>query len=227
MMAAVGLLALPALAGATSQVTATVVRIVDHPAYDRIVVAFNGKVPLQQVELRRLTTTMATVRVDHPGLTTGQISTIHADGLSVALQPATQALQLAIGFTARKFKYVGYSQLPRNRLAIDVWKSTPPLNPGHTCSGLTLGTVAVSAGVATVTGTEHGVFENQFGVVVRGASGTVLGRKAAVHGPGGWTAKVHYMAAQGQTGTIEAVSFSAKDGSLECIAQTSATLPAS
>jgi hypothetical protein len=225
-MTAVGLLTLPALAGAAPQLTATGVRIGDHPAFVRVVVDFNGKVREREVEAGRFAPRMATLRVTQPGVTT-QTSGRSGYGVRVALQPGTQMLHVTTSFARHRFKYLSYAVVTGNRLAIDLWKSTPPAHAIQICpSRLTLRTVHVSPGVVAVTGTEHGIFENQFEVFVRGAHGKVLGRKH-VFGPGSWSAKVRYNAARRQAGTLEAVAFSAKDGALECIAQTRLTLPAS
>ncbi len=89
-MTAVGLLTLPALAGAASQLTATNVRIGDHPAFVRVVVDFNGRVPVNEVELRKLTATMAAIRFAHPGVTS-QTTGRTGNGVRVALQAGTQS----------------------------------------------------------------------------------------------------------------------------------------
>lgn len=204
--------------------TATGVRIGDHPAFVRVVVDFNGRVPANQVEFVKLSSKLATVQVNHPGITT-QTTGSTGQGVRVALQPGTQALHVGMGFAQHRFKYVSYAVVGGNRLAIDLWKSTPPRKPSHTCSGLTLGSFWSANGhEVSVRGHEHGIFENQFEVVVRGANGAALGRQS-VHGPGRWAAKVHYHVAYKQAGTVEAVSLSAKDGALECLAQHFVELP--
>lgn len=221
--AALALLALPALAGAASRLVATNVRIGDHPAFVRVVVDFNGKISIGAVDAGGVGKTTATVRLLRTGVT-ARVQTRTGEGVRVALQPGTQMLHISASFAPHRFKYLSYAVVTATRLAIDLWKSAPPATPSHTCSGLTLDTVHAAPGLVSVTGHERGIFEHQFQVVVRGKSGTVLGRKSAVRGPGAWAAKVHYRAARRQTGTVEAVAFSAKDGSVECIAQTRATL---
>lgn len=207
--------------------TATGVRIGDHPAYVRVVVDFNGKVPVNQVEFNKLGGRTATLQVNHPGIK-AKVSTGTGEGVRVALQPGTQALHIAMNFARNRFKHVSYAIVGGNRLAIDLWKSTPyGINkPIHTCSGLTLSSNWDANGRRVlVRGHEHGIFENQFQVVVRGAKGAVLGRNI-VHGAGRWRTAVHYHAAVSQPGTVEAVAFSSKDGSLACIAELGINLPA-
>jgi hypothetical protein len=225
-VAAVGLLALPALAGAASHLTATNVRIGNHPAYVRVVVDFDRKIPAREVEADTFTKRMATVRLNHPGVTTNTNGRT-GDGVHVALQPGTQMLHISMTFAAYRLKYLSYAVVTGDRLAIDLWKSAPPSSPTQTCDGLSLSSWHVSKGSVSVHGTEHGIFENQFQVVVRGANGKVLGRRTGVHGPGTWGTTVHYMAAHWQHGTLEAVAFSAKDGAVECLAQRRVTLRAS
>ena len=219
------IVALPSLARATSPLTATGVRFGDHGTYVRVVVDFNGTLAAREVEARTFSKTMATMSVNHTGVTTltGGGS---GDSVRVTLQPATQGLQIAMSFAPRKFKYLAYTVVTRNRLAIDLWKSAPPARPTQTCSELTLHRVHATPGVVAASGTEHRIFENQFQVVVRGARGTVLGRRH-VYGPGLWSKTVSYHASHRQTGTFEAVAFSAKDGAVECLAQTRVTLPPS
>lgn len=220
---AVGLLTLPALADAGSSPVATGVRFGDHPAFTRVVLDFAGRISARKVEAGRVWTSSARVRV--AGATTNTTGAT-GQGVKVALQPGTQTLRVLLSFAARRFKYLSYTVVTGNRLAIDLWKSKPPTKPTQTCRGLSLRRWLVRPGVVTVTGRERGIFENQFRVVVRGAHGKILGRRRFV-GPGSWGGNVRYSAARHQAGTLEAVAFSAKDGALECLAQVRVTLPAS
>lgn len=206
--------------------TATGVRIGDHPAYVRVVVDFNGKVPEKQVEFDKIAPRMAAVHIAHPGITTAT-SGRTGEGVRVALQPGTQALQIAMSYDRRRFKYLSYAVVTGNHLAIDLWKSAPPTKAAEIKSGscLSLESWHVTKGAVSASGTEHGVFEHTFQVLVRGAKGRVLGRRTVVHG-GSWSASVRYHAAYRRSGTLEAVAFSAKDGALACIAQVRVTLPA-
>ena len=224
-MAAAGAVALPALAGATSQLNATKVRIGDHPAFVRVVVDFNGNVSKSEVVAGAVTKTLATVRLNRSGATTST-SGASGDGVRASIQAATQGLNIAMNFASRKFKYISYIT-PDARLVMDLWKSAPPKKPIATCVGFVLTSRSVApAGVVNVSGSEHGVFENQFQVVVRGANGAVLSRKTGVRGPGTWSVHVRYHASHAQTGTVEAVALSPKDGAVECLTQASVMLPA-
>jgi hypothetical protein len=227
-MTVVGLLSLPALADAASQLRATHVRIGNHRAYVRVVVDFNGRVSANQVVFDRLWRRRAALHIERPGIATST-SGGRGQGVHVALQPATQGLNISVGSWARRFKYVSYAVVGGNRLAIDLWKSTLRGNkPIHTCSGLAITGWSSNGLTQTVVigGHEFGVFENQFQVVVRGANGKVLGRRT-VTGPGHWRTRVRYHLTSSRPGTVEAVALSAKDGALECLAQQGVELAAS
>lgn len=207
--------------------TATGVRIGNHAAYVRVVVDFNGKVPANQVEFVKLSSRVATLQLNHSGVKTETMGA-SGEGVQVALQPGTQALHIAASFAPRRFKYVSYAVVTGSRLAIDLWKSAPPPGGGAFGYGdcLRISSSHVNKGSVSVSGTESGVFEHMFQVVVRGANGRVLGKRA-VADSGSWNTTVHYTAAHRQAGTLEAVSFSPKDGSLECLYEKRVTLPAS
>jgi hypothetical protein len=215
-----------AVVGAVA-LTATGVRIGDHATYVRVVVDFNGKLPANQVEFDKLTGTMATVHVAHPGIKT-QVATRTGEGVRVALQPGTQALHIAASFTRNRFKYVSYGVGTGKRLAIDLWKSAPP--PAGSEFGyrdcLRIRSWHVNKGSVSASGVElPGVFENTFQVVLRGANGKVLGRRTVTHGPS-WSTKVKYTSSHRQSGTLEAVALSPKDGALACLYELRVTLPA-
>jgi hypothetical protein len=207
--------------------SATGVRFGNHPAFVRVVVDFNGRVPANQVVFDRLWARTAAVHVARPGITT-QTSGGTGQGVRVALQPATQKLNIGMSFAGHRFKYLSYAVVGGNRLAIDLWKSAPPSRAAviRRAGCLSLLSWGVKSGSIAVRGTERGIFENTFRVVVRGAKGTVLGRRTVVDG-GSWSTTVRYKASSRQAGTLEAVAFSAKDGALSCIAQVRVTLPAS
>jgi hypothetical protein len=229
-MTAVGLFALPALAGAAPHLTATKVRIGDHPTFVRVVIDFNRNVAAREVEfVSGPTRGTFAVRLNHSGVTT-QTTGATGNGVRVALQPGTQALHITLSSTRHRFKYLAYAVVTGTRLAIDLWKSAPPPRASDAGVGdcLSLNQVAAMSGSGSLhaSGTEHGVFEHTFRVVVRGTNGRVLGRRTVVDG-GSWNTTVHYHATHRQPGTVEAVAFSAKDGSLACLAQMRFRLPAS
>jgi hypothetical protein len=227
-ISALASLLLPALAGAAGKAAAVSgIRIVDRGSYVLVEVDFpSGTVKARSVTAAPITKTEASVtlrgvQAPKPGVAS------HA-GLNVAVVRNTNGLvTIKITFAGGRMKYLSHPSIYGNGLQLDLWKSAPPMERSRTCRGLTLSTVSVAKGVVSAGGDEHGMFENQFSVVVRGKNGAVLGRKNGVTGPGGWNAKVSYTAARRQAGTVEAVAFSPKDGSLKCIAQRRVRLPAS
>jgi hypothetical protein len=223
-IAAVGLFALPALSGAASHSAATRIRISDRPAYVRVQVDLpRGTIKPGSVSAGPVTRTEASVELRHANPTS--VAAQRAHGLNVALLRNSNGVVIKATFARGRIKYLSYPFVAGNEIVLDLWKSAPPRKPSHTCNGLTLSSNWSSDGHdVSVRGREHGIFENQFQVVVRGQSGAVLGRKT-VKGPGRWAAKVHYHVAYRQEGTVEAVAFSAKDGALECLAQHFVELP--
>jgi hypothetical protein len=228
-MTVVGLFTLPVLAGAASQLTATGVRIGDHPAYVRVVVDFNKKVPAREVEAGRFGLRMANVSLTHPGVTT-KTNGRTAHGVRVTLQPGTQSLHISSSFAKRRFKYLSYAVVTGNHLAIDLWKSRPPVTGAKFESApdscLALTSWDARNGKVSAKGSEKNLFEHTFRVVVRGAHGRVLGHKTLTE-HGSWNTSVSYRVARSQAGTLEAVAFSPKDGALSCIAQVRVFLRAS
>jgi hypothetical protein len=231
MLSAIGLLTLPALADATSQLSATRVRIGDWATYVNVVVSFNGRVPASRVEFDKLVPTMANLHISRTGITT-RTNGRTAKGVQVALEPGTQALHISASFAPHRFKYVSYSvdsARTGKHLVIGLWKSAPPPRGGNAygyANCLSIRNWQVNTGSVSASGTERGVFEKTFQVVIRGANGKVLGRRTVVHGPS-WSTKVKYKASHRQAGTLEAVAFSPKDGALACLYETRVTLPAS
>jgi len=215
-----------AVAGVVA-LSATGVRIGNHPAYVRIVVDFNGRVPARQVEFDKLTARRAFLHIAHPGIA-ARTSGSNADGVFVTLQPGTRALHVTAAFARSHFKYLSYAVVTGDRLAIDLWKNWPPTTAAEIRRGaggcLALRSWRVSSGSIAVRGAERGIFEHTFRVVVRGEHGQVLGRKTVVDGRS-WATTVRYHATHRQQGTLEAVAFSSKDGALTCIAQVRVTLP--
>ncbi|MEA2220149.1 MAG: Immunoglobulin-like domain of bacterial spore germination, partial [Solirubrobacteraceae bacterium] len=126
--------------------------------------------------------------------------------------------------TAGRFKYVRVTALPApQRLVIDLYRTAPPSSPAaeimkgpNGCLELT--SVQRTGRSFRVRGIEHDVFEGSFVVRVRNAAGRVVGSRV-VTARGGWSQTVPYRVTAAQSGTVEAVAASAKDGSLACLVQ--------
>jgi hypothetical protein len=221
-----------AAAEAAAPLTATGVRIGDHPAYVRAVVDFaNGTFIGRQVQATDPEPFDGTagVRLSYPKVVT-RASARTADGITVRVVEGAGRLSIDLHSAAGEFKYLSYAVVAGDRLAIDLWKSFSPSKAAEVRRGkggcLTLGSVRVHPGAVSATGTSANLFENRSLVVVRAAFGGVLAQRS-VSTSGHWSVKVRYTAPQGQGGTVEAVAFSPKDGALACLVQQGVALPAS
>lgn len=214
-------------AGATVDLTAIGTRIGDHPAFVRVVVDFtDGVIAAPAV--------MATdpspyrdgrVRIVVPGRNAqAQAPVARHRGVTARVLPGRHRVVVAVAARARRFKYAGYQVFREpERLVIDLYKSRPPLAGAVARYGrpgcLSLTTITARPRSVSVRGTERDVFEHAFPASVRSATGRVLGRRAVSAADGRWRARIPYRVARAQTGTVEAVELSAKDGALACLVQ--------
>jgi len=219
-------------AGPTA-LTAADVRIGDHPAYVRAVVDFVGgtlSFPQLQASEAPLFDGSTSVRLSHAGVRT-RARARAAYGVGVRVVGTANQLQIEIRAGKARFKYLSYSVVGTNRLAMDLWKSAPPSSSAELRSGLhgclTLASARVHAGTVSASGKEHSVFEHQFQLAVRAQNGYVLAHRTVIASAGSWSAKLRYRVAHRQPATVEAVAFSPKDGALACLAQTRVSLTAS
>jgi hypothetical protein len=227
--------ALVALAGAgqARALTATEIRIGDHPAFVRVVVEFeDGTLRLNRVfasDPRPFADGRARIRIEGPGIDT-TAAPKHVNGVSARIAQGTNRVVLTTVGAAERFKYVAYFILRGpQRLVVDLWKARPPVAgaaftraPQGGC--LHLDSWSVGAGSATAAGREQGLFEHMFQVGLRNSAGRVV-REVGVTSSGGlWSRTFSYSVAGQQAGTLEAVDFSENDGSLTCIVQVRVTL---
>ena len=203
------------------------IRIAGHPAFVRLVVDVRGRLPAPGAIMAADPDPYrdGRVRVVVPGRgPAARAVRANAAGVSARVTPGRSRLVLSVAAAQRRFKYAGYRVLHApERLVVDLYRSAPPATGARARYGapgcLTLTSVAAAGGRVAVAGTEHEVFEHSFPVVVRSAAGRVLGRRAVAAVSGRWSARVGYRVARAQTGTLEAVELSAKDGALSCLAQ--------
>jgi hypothetical protein len=215
-------------AGATVDLTAIGTRIADHPAYVRVVVDFtDGTLDARAVEATDPDPSSdGRVRIVVPSRNAqAQAPAVRAAGVRARVLSGRGRVVVSLSATPHRFKYAGYRVLRApERLVVDLYKRRPPAagaaaiygRPG--CLGLI--SVTARAGSVTAVGTERGVFEHSFPVVVRAADGRVLRRTPVSAAGGRWRARLPYRVATAQTGTLEAVELSAKDGALSCLVQT-------
>jgi hypothetical protein len=218
--------------GATA-LTATAVRIGDHPAYVRAVIDFAGVTPRANGELSAVDAQPA----DGSARLELVLAGVHtraapraAYGLSARVRQDAHGLRIDLGAARLRFKWLSYAWVTGRHLAIELWKSSPPsagaqiLRAPGGCLTLDRGKVN-GDGVVRVAGRERGVFEHQFRVIVRGADGRPL-YAGTVHARNGrWSATMFVSSTRRQAGTLEAAALSPADGALICLVQRRIVLP--
>jgi Immunoglobulin-like domain of bacterial spore germination len=228
---ALTLVAYGASFASSATLTGTAVHITDHPAYVEAVVDFTGPgLTLNQVRATDANPSDGTggVLVSYPNVAS-HLSPVTMHGLGVWVVEVPYGVSVGIGALPGAFKYLSYNLAGSDRLVIDVWKSTfaPAGDISRGRGGcLTLDGVNAAPGTVSASGTTRGLFENQFRVVLRNASGDVLSSRS-VSAIGRWRVTLNYTAPQGQGGYFEAAASSAKDGALACLVQRTLALPAS
>jgi hypothetical protein len=222
--------------GPTAPTTATSLRLTDHPAFVRAVVAYPRGAPAgNQIEATdpAVFDGRARLRIQRSQLDRGLVAiTRTAHGLTVRVaQVKGPGLRVDLRSARRRFKYVSYSVLGGRRLAIDAYKSAPPVRAAEIrrgtrrCLTLTRARV-VRAGVVSAAGREQGLPEQQFQLVLRRRDGRVLARLQTT-ATRRWSARLRYRLAGRQPGTLEAAAASLKDGALACLVQVRVSLPPS
>jgi Immunoglobulin-like domain of bacterial spore germination len=220
----------PAVASAA--LTATQIRIGNHPAFVRVVVDFTGgTLRANDVESPDPMPFdgRARVRVTDPGIGSSA-SPVTAEGVTARILQRSGFIVVTLHARRHRFKYLEHSVLHSpERLVVDLWKARPPsaaaefpTAPQGGC--LTIDSVAELAGRIGAQGTETDIFEHMFQADVRNRKGRVVGTRPVTATAGHWHRTVPFTVAGTQAGTFEAVDFSEQDGSLACIAQVRVTL---
>jgi hypothetical protein len=221
-LAAALLVVAPASASA---LTATNARIAQHPGYVRVVVDFTGgTLPVDEADASDPSPADGTARVDvrAPGISTLAVDR-SAAGVRVRVAQATGRLVMRLEAARHAFKYLRVSGLHRpERLVLDLYGAKPPSRAAEIRTGrdgcLSLTSVTADGHGFRVRGVERDLFEGSFVLRVRDAAGRSVGRRVMT-ARGAWSARVAYRVSGAQTGTLEAVAESAKDGSLACLVQ--------
>jgi hypothetical protein len=208
------------------RLTARSVRIAGHPAFVRATVRFSGG-RLRAADPEATDPSpfdgVARLRVDHGGIRT-TAAPAHRLGVRVRVTGGTNRLRIRLSGAAHRFKYLAYRRAS-GRLVIDLYRAAPPSaraeRPGTSASCLSIAQHADTGGTITASGRAHGIFENQFTLAVRDASGGVVGHHTVSFGATAprWSSSVGYAVSTNQPGTLEAVELSARDGALACLAQ--------
>lgn len=220
--------ALPAPQAGAAPLTATQIRIGDHPGFVRVVVDFTGG----RVEFNEVVATdpdpfpdgFVRLPLMHPGVKT-TAAPVRAHGVFARVGQGGGRVTTRLTATDRRFKYMGYTvQHSPERLVIDLYKSRPPSDDAEITRGsggcLTLGAHSITRKKVTVSGRERNLFEHMFLVRLRRHGGRIHRQRAVSAGQNRrWTTSFTYRHAKRQTGTLEAVDFSAKDGAVVCLVQ--------
>lgn len=224
-------IAASALAAAALAHRAVSIRAGSHPAYVRVVVDFvDGPLRFHEVETTDSSPAdgRARLRVSSPGIQTSA-GRLTALGVRTLVRQGTNDILVELETQPRRFKYVSYAVLNGpDRLAIDLWRSRPPV-PGARIRRapdrcLTLGRFSVAGGRVRAAGRERNLFEHSLVVRVRRAGGRLIRERPTTGAGGRWQVDFPYTVSRAQPGTLEAVAGSAKDGALDCIVQTRVVL---
>jgi len=225
-------LASVAPAAASAALTATQIRIGNHPAFVRVVVDFTGgTLNANDVESPDPLPFdgSARVRVTDPGVTTAA-SALTAEGVTVHVLQRSGFIVVTLHARRHRFKYLEHNVLHSpERLLIDLWKARPPTAAAEFTTApqggcLTIDSATEAPGRITANGTEADLFEHMFQMNVRNHKGRVVGTRPVTASAGHWHRTVPFDIGVVQKGTVEVVDFSEQDGSLTCIAQLRATL---
>ena len=212
---------------AAAQLTATNIRIGDHPAFVRVVIDFTGGT----VEPGEVVATdpdpfpdgFVRLPILHPGIKT-TATPVRAEGVFARIAQGGGRITIRLTGTDRRFKYVGYAaQHTPERLVIDLYKSRPPTAGAEITRGrggcLTLTSHTVTRKRVKAAGRERALFEHSLVVRLRRSGGRIQRQKAETAFQRRWRTSFRYRHARRQPGTLEAVALSAKDGTLDCLVQ--------
>jgi Immunoglobulin-like domain of bacterial spore germination len=212
---------------ASAALTAREIRVADHPGFVRVVVDFTGG----RVEPGELVATdpnpfpdgFVRLPLTRPGVRT-TADPVRDEGVFARIAQGSGRITIRLTGADRRFKYVGYFALHTpERLVLDLFKARPPSDAAEILRGrrgcLRLTDHAVTRDRVTAEGRARNLFENALVVRLRRNGGRIHRQKPETAFMRRWETDFTYPPARRQTGTLEAVALSAKDGTLECIVQ--------
>lgn len=227
-----GAVAALAPAAASAALTATQVRIGNHPAFVRVVVDFSGGT-LHRNDAESPDPLpfdgRARVRITHAGIDT-TAGAVSDQRVTARIKQRSGFLVLKLSARQHRFKYLEHGVLHSpERLVVDLWKARPPHPAAEFPSApqggcLTIDQVTHAPGQVVARGTEKNLFEHMFQADLRNRRGTMIAMRPVTASGGNWHRTLAYGVTRQQAGTLEAVDFSERDGSLSCIAQLRVTL---
>lgn len=212
---------------ASAVLTAREIRIGDHPGFVRVVIDFTGG----RVEPGEVVATDPNPFPDGfvrlPLTRTGVRTTadpVHDEGVFARIAQGSGKITIRLTGDDRRFKYVGYfAQHTPERLVLDLYKARPPSDAAEITRGrggcLRLTDHAVTRRHVDAEGRERNLFEHSLVVRLRRSGGRIHRQKAETAFQQMWSTSFDYPPARRQTGTLEAVALSAKDGTLDCLVQ--------
>ena len=207
--------------------TATSIRMGDHPGRVRVVVDFSGGQVLAGEVVASDPRPFRDGRVRLP-LTRAGVRTTAAPasghGVSASIAQGSGRIVIRLDAAPRRFKYVAYHALRSpSRLAIDLYESGPPSPDAEIRRApdgcLSLRDFTIGPRRVTASGRERFLFEHSLVVRLRRASGVVHDERATTAAARRWSTTFRYPRTRRRTGTLEAVALSAKDGTLDCLTQ--------
>jgi hypothetical protein len=212
---------------APAALTAREIRIGDHPGFVRVVVDFTGgRLETGEVVATdpnpfpdgfvRLPLTRAGVRTT--------ADPVRDEGVFARIAQGSGRITIRLTGDDRRFKYVGYfAQHTPERLVLDLYKARPPTDAAEILRGrggcLRLTDHTVTRRHVDAEGRERNLFEHSLVVRLRRSGGRIHRQKPETAFQRRWTTSFDYPPARRQTGTLEAVALSAKDGTLDCLVQ--------
>jgi Immunoglobulin-like domain of bacterial spore germination len=213
---------------AAASLTAQEIRIADHPAFVRVVVDFTGG----RVETGEVNATdpnpfpdgFVRLPLTRPGVRT-TADPVRDEGVFARIaQTSGRRITIRLTGADRRFKYVEYfAQHGPERLVLDLYKSRPPSDAAEIVRGrggcLRLDNHQVTPDRVTAEGRERNLFEHSLVVRLRRNGGRIHRQKPETAFMRRWNTDFTYPPANRQTGTLEAVALSAKDGTLDCLVQ--------
>ena len=215
----------PAAQAGPAPLTATDIRIANHPGFIRVVVDFTGaRVQAGEVvasDPNPFRDGFVRLPLTRPGVQT-TAAPVREHGVLARIAQGSGRIAISLSGADRRFKYVGYFALHApERLVLDLYKSRPPSEAAEITRGrgrcLTLGEHTVGRRRVTAAGRERDLFEHSFAVALRRRDGRIHKLRGITAFDRRWSTTFRYAQVARQTGTLEAVSTSAKDGTLDCL----------
>jgi len=213
---------------ASAALTAREIRIGDHPGFVRVVVDFTGG-RLEPGEVNATDPNpfpdgFVRLPLTRPGVRT-TADPVRDQGVFARIaQTSNRRITIRLTGTDRRFKYVEYfAQHTPERLVLDLYEARPPSDAAEITRGrggcLRLTDHRVTSDRVTAEGRERNLFEHSLVVRLRRNGGRVHRQEPETAFQRMWSTDFTYPPISRQTGTLEAVALSAKDGTLDCLVQ--------